>query len=478
MCKGNNRGVGFIRIPANERGLFRINDNFRVSLHDGKEGVCFYGRIKDYSGLGIYVPKDIMTKNNLMNKEFRVLFERIDGFYTSLDNGGRFHIPKNTFEDLCLKHNEILFISAKIDDNKIEKFCRAKKFVYKNGSVNFSCGFGPEFSHKRGIFKIERKISLPSKTNEIIGSVRDMDIGLDGDKAIVFGGNKVPIMLNTKIRLNDIAYYIGHFFADGTKKGNSWGICISTFEQANKFLELHKRIIIDANPNIELSFTNRRDNSGYLKDMWERNLGIEIQKIRFNKSDTLDSRNRNKFGTLVLREHRKLTQDVYNKLIKTILEHIRLNSDRELAIDFICGVLEGDGSPSAKKNGHILISTNKNDSVKLEEVLEITGIEFKVFREGKTNRYYIRIGALGILRNLPILKDKIFKYYPKRRIKFIERFIGIGTNQYIMGKQSHASAWVKAYLRDNKILDDRYNLTGYGKEIRTCLEDMEKELKE
>ena len=179
---------------------------------------------------------------------------------------------------------------------------------------------------------------------------------------------------------------------------------------------------------------------------------------------------------MIFREHRKLTQIFYNRLIDFVCKKIETNNDRELSIDFICGVLEGDGSASSGSRGHIIISTNEKDAIKLESVMKVSGLNFKVCKEN-TGRVYIRIGALGILKNLPELKDKIFRYYPKRRKKFIERFTDIGANRFILGKQNRASAWVKSFLKENKILDENYKLTDYGKEVKKCLADMVKEVR-
>ena len=151
---------------------------------------------------------------------------------------------------------------------------------------------------------------------------------------------------------------------------------------------------------------------------------------------------------------------------------IENNGSEDIATDFILGVLEGDGSPSASKRGHIIICTNKEDFKILQTVLSFTGFDFKFHRENTTDKYYIRINALGLLKLLPQIRDKIFQYYPKRRKKFIERFHKMGAVLFILGEQNHASSWVKAYLRKSDILNSEYKLTPHGNEIRQSLKDM------
>jgi bifunctional DNA-binding transcriptional regulator/antitoxin component of YhaV-PrlF toxin-antitoxin module len=471
--KGNNNGVGFIRLPAPQRQFFKIDESFKVTMIDKKTNPMFYGRIKHYSGLGIFVPKEIVAKNNLLHKEFIIFFEKINGFHTKLTSDGRLYIPKNIFEIHGLEYDDIVLVSANIDNRKLERYCRVRKRIKEGGTLDCFCVFDSGLSGKEGIFKIEKKIKKPNKgLNKILEMLKDLNLGLDGDIATVFDGHKVPIKINIKVKMHNFAYYLGHFFADGTKKGNSWGLCLSTFEQANAFIEMHKKLIPDANLDTYLSFSGSENLKNSLIDIWHKKTRIRANKIVYHKSYKNYLGKRNEFGTLVLREHRKLTQIYYNRLIDLLFKEIEQHNDKKLAIDFVCGVMEGDGSPSSKSHGHIIISTNKKDAVTLEKIIEKSDLQFKVCEEDKGKKVYIRIGALGILENLHILKDKLFKYYPKRRARFIKRFHGVGAVRFILGEQDYASGWVKTYLKSNGILDDDYKLTTYGRKIRKCLKDM------
>jgi hypothetical protein len=56
--------------------------------------------------------------------------------------------------------------------------------------------------------------------------------------------------VNTNLKLSDLAFYLGAYFADGTRKGNSWAICASTFEQAKYYLKMHNFWLKTQNLNL------------------------------------------------------------------------------------------------------------------------------------------------------------------------------------------------------------------------------------
>jgi hypothetical protein len=144
-----------------------------------------------------------------------------------------------------------------------------------------------------------------------------------------------------------------------------------------------------------------------------------------------------------------------------------------LATQFINGVLEGDGYSSAKGRGHLGITTNKKEALILNEIMPFTGLNFNYRIEGG-NRASIILHSTSLLTNILRLKDDIFKYYPKRRKRFIERFLNTGSAKFLIGKQDYASGWVKAHLVKEGILDEDYNLTKKGKNIRKSLMELTK----
>lgn len=295
---------------------------------------------------------------------------------------------------------------------------------------------------------------------------------IDDSSAIIFRGNKMPVIVDTKINLVDFASYLGAYFADGTKKGNSWAICISTFKQAKYYLKMHNLLVKDSKPEFTISYTNVYNiNENQLKrrlaKIWGKEIGIKVDKFRIREPSGKLISKWNKYGTLVVREHRQILLDIYNTLLDSLLREILSKKDKKLALDFLCGVMEGDGSASSQQPGCVTIWTNKEDVSVLENILKVLEIKYNVGKKGK-NGYFLNIGALEILRNLHFLKDKIFALYLKRRKILFERLKTVGATKFLVGNHEPTN-WVKAWLRKNGFTDKNYKIIRKGAELRNCL---------
>jgi len=479
MTKGNNLGVGFIRLPSDIRSSFVPEQNIKVTIYDGDLNHHFYSRLKDYSGLGTFVPYQIVLENDLIGKRIEVSIEKIDGFFTTILKDGKIYIPKSISETLKLKSNDIVVIEGIFDGNKEERINKIFRRNIRN-TAEYFCIFDRKLARKKGIFKVKSILSKDINKINLENIISDFNYAkINENTIILYSGNMTPLIINSNFDFSEIAYYLGCYFSDGTKKGFSWALSASTFEQAEFFLKKHTYLIKNSNLNFYISVTSDNRNSDELKEnlikKWSNVIQKNITEVRIFHTVKPAYTNRNRYGTLVMREGKQIEILYYKKLIETLIKKMKTENKHELGYDFICGILEGDGCANAKSRGHISIATNFSEKDSIEDVLRFLKLEYRIYREGE-NKYTVRIGALCILRNLPLLKDKLFKYYPKRRQIFLERFLDIGANKFILGKQKHVSAWVKAYLRDNKILDDNYQLTNYGKEIRTCLKEMSKEI--
>ena len=177
----------------------------------------------------------------------------------------------------------------------------------------------------------------------------------------------------------------------------------------------------------------------------------------------------------MIKENRQVLLELYNALIASLLEEIKHTNNIELAIDFFCGVLEGDGSVPSKTHGHITIATNKHEYKAIEDVIKVTGIKSKTTFDSP-NRVSIRIGSLEILRNFDHLKDKIFAFYPKRKRMLFERLQTVGAVKFLMEQNHEPTGWVKAWLKKNGFVDNNYELTKKGlklrKDLKTCIKSV------
>jgi bifunctional DNA-binding transcriptional regulator/antitoxin component of YhaV-PrlF toxin-antitoxin module len=473
IIKANNNGTGFITIPKNLRTKFKRGDNLKVLISRNGLKTSFYGKICYWGRLGIYVSKHLTKRYTLFGKEHLIILEKAEGFFSKVCCDGRIYLPSDTSRKSGLKDGSIIKLSIGFDGEKICRYlkvhCRKKA-----NTTEYFCMAGTDLASKEVVGNIEKILQKPDLRGFPLSIISDLNSGvIDKDTTVIYDGHKVPIVVNNNLKLEGIAHYLGAFFADGTRKGNSWGIVASTFEQAKYYLSQHEKIVSDTETEKYVSITsNAPVNKTSLRDTWINNTRMLPDYIRVHKTKTKHSKNRNVFGSLVFREHRKLVQDYYNRLLIYLFELIEKDNRGDLATDFILGVLEGDGSPSAANKGYIIISTNKEDSKVLQKILQFTDFDFKFHIESKTNKHYIRINSLSILKILPEIKDRIFRYYPKRRKKFIERFCKMGAVLFILGEQNHASGWVKANLRKSDILNSEYKLTSHGNEIRQCLKDM------
>ena len=474
--KGNKGGTGFLSIPRDKSTLFNLNDKAQIKLIDN---VCFFAQIIEYSHkLGVYVPKSLMEKYGLLNKEVRAQMRKIKGFYAPVASDGRIYIPDDVVKNNSLHNNDIISIKV-IENNKIIQEEYVKIYVAQRPDRNkeeFICYVDKNFSGKTLVFQIKKLPSAPRNKKLsplVVRLLQDTHYAfINESSVIIFRGNKVSAIINTKIKLSDITFYLGAYFADGTKQGNSWAISASTFDQARYYLKMHNSLIKDSKPEFTISYTNIHniDNS-YLKKklarIWESKAGIKVDKFRIRKPTGRLISKWNKYGTLVIREHRQILLDVYNTLLNSLIKEILFKKDKKLAIDFLCGVMEGDGCAPATKRGHIMIFTNKDDIQPLEKIFKAAQIKFRINKEDE-NKYSFRIGALEILRNFHLLNDKLFILYSKRRKIFFERLKTVGAVKFLL--ENHGSTnWVKALLRNYGFCDRNYQLTTKGLKLRNEL---------
>jgi len=475
VTKGNSKGVGFIRLPAQIRDDFSFGEQYKIIINSN---IRYYSKIRNNKGKGIFVPLSINTKYKLYKKIVNVELEKIEGFYTKVGSKGRIYIP-NSYR---IKKGDIISINIKIGGNELIRY--PKIYLREKGnSKEFIFYLNSDFSGKEAIIKInnifQKSKVIQSKHffNKLLSGLDFTEIGTN--KIIVYYGNRVPIIINCNIDIKNLAHYLGCYFADGTKRGNDWGICASTFDQAAYFIKKHKEIISDPNiiPSITCTTNKIRDIEklkGELVSIWSKklDLNIENRRARIIKTETEYAPNRGPYGSLSMKEHRQLTQIYYNRLLKYLFSCIIKELNKDLATDFICGAMEGDGCLNSKKHGHIIITTNTNEIKILKEICDKSHLKSSIrCWKGKPNRVDLLIGSLEVIKNISILKDKLFKYYPKRRRILKERLAQTGCARFLLGKSKKTSNWLIGQLNSYGILDGRGNLTKLGKKIQKDLKE-------
>jgi len=471
--RGNNSGTGFAKLQQHQ---FKLGEKVKVSFMVDNAPKLFFAKIVKMDGAdGIYIPSSLSKKYSLIGKGINLEVKRISGFGTTAGDDGRIYVPCEDGENLFLETGDIVLADIACDGSSQARLLKIIKRKRKN-VTEFMAILGRKYSNKQVQIQIQRKLEkMIARKSENIDLQKTFGNALskvNEEELAIFDGKKKPIIVPTHISYDEIALYLGAYFADGTKKGNSWGICASTPEQANFYLKMHRHLVKDPTLTFEISFTLMRNRLGpkELIKKWQDATGLDLSKakVRMRESISGSATKYNELGTLVVREHKQAVLKFYNALLSSLIRHILAAKNKELAIDFICGVLEGDGTVNAKKRAHVQIATNQEDCPILEKVLKVSKMRFKSVRE-QGDKFYLRIGALEILRNLPLLKDKIFIFYPKRRKRLFSRLAGIGGVKFLMGQQPSAASWVKSSLRKMGMLDRSYKLTNLGEKIRSDL---------
>jgi len=473
VWRGNKKGTGFIRLTKTTQNL-RLKDKIKVSILDGNSILTtFYASLVSYKNYtGFYIPQKICSLYKLLGKELELEIEKIEGFYAKLGNDGRLYIPYDTASKLQLRPNELILIEGRIENFTRMKLCKIK-VREKNDKKEYFCIFSPEVKNKSGVFAIKRRLPKHNLKEPLKSILSSLDYGVWDNSKITIIRHKSKLDINPHIELNDdLFYYLGCYFADGTKK-NTWAITASTFHQAKFYKEMHEKLIL--NPEYKSSYISvsfkkhQKVDLEEIKNLWKEACGIEVNSIRPRIIDG-NSLKTHLYGSLVIRDNRIVTLLYYKKLLNYVINYIINKRDKKAALNFICGVLEGDGSPSARKGGYIIISSNKEDVAILHEILKIANMHYSIQKH--RNKVCVRLGALGLLSKLELISNKIFTYYPERRKKFIERFSQIGAVRFIIGKQNYCTPWVKSWLKEKGILDNNYELTPKGKRIKKILEKM------
>ncbi len=471
--KGNNKGAGFVFLPKKAESFFKFGEKVRVELFGN---IHFFANLaRANSRVGVYIPKDIALKNNLLQKEIEIKVVKTEGFHSRVSADGRIYLPLDIAKELKLKQNDIVFVKG-TERNKIveEKYLKVSVNKRKRGKKEYTVVFGRSFHKRELLFQLEKKTSDNKNIAPILKKVlRGMHCALlNYHSLIVFSGNKVPAVINSKFQFSDIALYLGAYFADGTKKGNSWAICASTFEQANFYWKMHKFLIKDTRPEFNISYTNIHNENHNrvttkLKKIWKEKTNIKVKKFRIRDVSGKLHGKHNQYGTLIIREHRQILLDIYNGLLKILINEIISKKNKDIGMNFLCGVIEGDGCAPARKRGHISVALNRKSSDILKNIIKAIGIKSKITQEGE-DKYFLKIGALEILRNFFYFKGKLFALYPKRKEKLFERLRTVGAVKYLLGNHEPAS-WVKTWFLRNGFVDKNYKFTTNGLKLKRAL---------
>lgn len=479
IVKGNNNGAGFFKIPKEKIKMFEAQKQYRLELSAENSALNYFAVPRKN---GFYVPTVFTKEHNLVNKKIDVTIQKSDGFFTTIGSDGQVYIPSYLGQKLQLQHRQIILMTVSIGNKRINKYVVINLRTHEHKKNEYMTIFSRLHAKASGVFKIETvEKNYENLSPTIDAALRDFNHApITMEKSVVFLGRRAPIQVQHNVKLIDIAHYLGAYFADGTKKGNSWAIAASTIEQAKYYIEKHQKLIEDSNFHSTITITRYKNDDkdkSKIAKFWSHHLNLNIlsNSVRLIKTGTKNAANRNPHGTLILKEHRQLTLLYYNRLLQKLLKEIEFTQNKDLAWRFLHGVLEGDGYPTAASRPGIAITTNLKEIEILKSVFSILEIKHEGYTQ-KGNKAVLRIGVLDVLDNLLHIKNELFKYYPKRMKKAIERFLQAGTIRFILGRQQSTSGWIKKHLKDSGIVNEKYKLTKKGRQLKNDLLEMEKEI--
>ncbi|MDY6788539.1 MAG: hypothetical protein SVV03_01105 [Candidatus Nanohaloarchaea archaeon] len=473
--KASSGGTGFIAIPDYLSTDFDVGDSVRVVIEYGG-GVEYYTNLREWRGRGVYVPKDIANRHQMCQNTYKVRIHLVEGFHAKVGGDGRVYLPNKKAAQLDLRY-KIVKVESEIE-GETETVYKPVTFRDRGNTEEYKIAFNCEYAGKEGLFRIKEVFEPSTEREELNQDMLDVLESFDwivcGDTVRVFDGNKASVAMAKDLDLEDLSYYLGAYFADGTKRGNSWGIVASTFAQARFYKSCHFNIFRDIDINTDLTYTfhpSTRIDKEALKEKWKDEAGVEVRSVQEIETETEGARNRNKHGALYFREHKGLVRDIYTRMLSVLVERVVEERNEDMAWDFILGVMEGDGAPESSSRGCIQISTNFEELDMLVNIFKVLGLKHEGYEE-ESNNYSLRVGSLELICNLSYIGDRLFNLYPKRRRRTIKRLLDTGAARYILGRQQTTAGWVKARLNEEGILDNDYKLTKKGLKVRKTLKEM------
>ncbi|OLS24794.1 MAG: hypothetical protein HeimC2_20990 [Candidatus Heimdallarchaeota archaeon LC_2] len=276
---------------------------------------------------------------------------------------------------------------------------------------------------------------------------------MDDKTVILFKGGHSPIEIPLKIDVGENVHYMGCYFADGTKKGHAWKINASTPEQAMYYNKIYDKLLPSEDFKFKVTYSKTPSDvrtadeiTRDIKKYWEEKTdnSFSVGKVYIVDAKVDAALNRNKYGSLEIKNDKGLVMQFHQKMLDQTMEIISNSNDRKLLWDFVHGILEGDGyvAGGAERLG-LGISCNIDNYEFIQDILDKLGIQFRTDTfdsdSGRSNGVQIQFGLFEILKNFKDIKDDVFQYYPKRADRLFDRMQDQSTVQHMLGKRSQSS---------------------------------------
>ncbi|OLS32984.1 MAG: hypothetical protein HeimAB125_03260 [Candidatus Heimdallarchaeota archaeon AB_125] len=494
IVKGNNRGAGWITLPAEIREAAEPGCFYDLSLIDSKleTHVLIKKLLVMKKSWGFYLPQNLCTEHSLIGETVTCYIYQMDHFPIWINKDKIIRLPNSIVKEYQIEESNLFEVEVITDKGifgevilitRVDRSNRSENDEYR---LTLRLSDAPRSTEAR-IKLIKRVEKLPHSIEEenhenfylpklfpdgIMGKVHENEM-------IIFLGNHVPLFTPIRVNLLDFIHYFGCYYADGTKKGWAWRISASTPEQAVYYIEKYNQLICGNQLVFRVSYSkkpsDKRKKEQVKEDLikyWKEHANVIVDKkitIRNAKHDNV--RKWNKCGTLDITDNRNLVMEIHLRILSEVVEVVKHNVNDEYNWQFLFGILEGDGYVAGGKDGFgIGFSTHLSDKV-IENALIRLGINYRVDRsrvkDGTYSGITFEFGLFEVLQNLETLSENLFKYYPKRRDRFITRLINQASVEYVLKRKQSLSAPARSSLL-------AYNLD--TDTIRTLLRKLESEI--
>lgn len=454
IIKGGGRGHGFATLPKAllEDSGFNPGDriilNLSTGINDENLTVDTFYRANSRSR-GFYIPKEITQNNDLLGNQFHFSAHKEDGFKTSVSQYKQVIIPYKKLDEYQISDRDIIKLRVETRNGQIiEEPVLVKQNNRSNKQDEFIAVFrnndvqaGPADAKIQG--KLEKLDPEPSNSSENTiytpNLFPDYHMGrLDDDTGILFKGNHTPIEIPLKININRNAHYMGAYFADGTKRGHAWKMSASTPEQAMYYNSIYNQLFPNEIFKYKVTYSkvpsDIRSDAEINKDIkkyWREktNNSFTVDKVYIVDAQVESALNRNKYGSLEIRNDKGLVMQFHQKMLDQTMKIISNSKNSILLWNFVHGVFEGDGYVAGGTNRFGLgIACNLENYKFIQSIFDKLEIKYSTdmsrVNKGDSRAVGINFYKQEVLRHFAEIEPDIFKYYPKRADRFFMRLDG------------------------------------------------------
>ena len=343
ISKGNSTGTGWLTLPSHLRGTVSPSKWYDLILSSSSlDYLLLTRKLTKYKNIeGFYIPKALCSTHNLIGQVVSVSLRPTSYFVSRISKDKRIRFPNSVVEEFSIQNNDLFEIEIKTRDTFVREIVLVTTIDNSN-RVNCASEFYFIVRMQDIPTSIEAKIKVLRKIQRVFPKgkkVTEDEFFLpdlfpdaviakyDSTSIIIFHGNHVPIICPIKIHLPDLIHYFKCYYTDRVLVESGWIITASTPEQADYYIEIHNKLILNAKLDFELIYVKKSGDEHEdefltceLYSYWKINAKISLSKdkIHILSSSSSQKREWNEYGSLRIRENRFLILELYLRLLKVI----------------------------------------------------------------------------------------------------------------------------------------------------------------